>query len=398
MKKVKRITSLCLATLLMASAFVGCSNNAAGSSAPNSGTSGAGKTGVPSYKIGVLAPITGTNAEYGKGFEVATKMAVDEINAKGEMNLELVVKDSKGDTKESADLARQFGDDSSIMAIVGDFSSSCCMANAPIVDEAGIVQLSPTASNPNYASMSKYCFSIMGRQDGEAPFFSTYLLKKYAGASNIGLIWVNSDWGKSAHDNFSKQAKADGLNIVADVNYVADEKDFSSAIAKLRSANPDHIVIMDQGAVATIINQIAAANWTNVKITTLGPGTSPQLLSLTGKNSEGLLQSTPFMLDDTNAETKKWADEFAAKAGFAPTVHPACAYDCVKLIEAAIKASGSTVTRDSIRDNLQNIKDFVGLTGPIKFNKDGDITRKYLIVAVENGKYVKKTDYDYATK
>lgn len=385
---MKKLIALFLCVLLMLG-VVGCSSN--GNQSVESSSEG-----VKTYKLGILGPITGVNAEYGKGFEVAAQMAVDEINAKGEMKLELVVCDSKGDTKESADLARQLGDDESILAIIGDFTSSSCMANAPIVDEAGIVQLSPTASNPDYAAMSDYCFSIMGRQDGEAPFFSTYLLKKFAKAENVGLIWINSDWGKSAHDNFVKTAEKDGLNIVADVNYIAEEKDFSSAIAKLRSANPDHIVIMDQGAVPTIINQIAQAGWKDVKITTLGPGPSQQLLELCGENAEGLLLSTPFYIDETNPEAVKWADEFKERAGFAPTVHPACAYDCVYLIEAAIKASGDNVTRDSIRENLQKLKGFVGLTGPIEFNPDGDITRKYLIIGVENGKYVKKTDYDFA--
>jgi branched-chain amino acid transport system substrate-binding protein len=392
MKKTKKLLALSICALVTASVAAGCSNKSnTTSSTPNTNT-------VKTYKIGLLAPITGTNAEYGKGFQVATKMAADEINAKGEMKIEIVAKDSKGDPKESADLARQFGDDKSIMAIIGDFSSSACMANAPIIDEAGIVQLSPTASNPAYASMSKFAFSIMGRQDSEAPFFSTYLLKKYSNAKNIGVIWINSDWGKSAHDNFKKQAEKDGLNIVADVNYVADEKDFSSAIAKLRSGNPDHILIMDQGAVPTIINQMAQAGWTNVKITTLGPGTSPQILSLSGKNAEGLLLTTPFFIDDSNKRAKDWSDQFTKIAGYAPTVHSACAYDTVYLLETAIKNSGANVTRDSIRDKLQNVKDFVGLTGPIKFNPDGDITREYLIIAVEKGVFVKKTDYDFTTK
>jgi branched-chain amino acid transport system substrate-binding protein len=358
---------------------------------------GAGKAEPQSkvIKVGVMAPLSGTNAEYGKGFQIATKMAVDEINAKGGIQIELVVKDSKGDPKESADIARQFADDKSIMAIIGDFTSSSSMAAAPIVDDAGLVLLSPTASHPNYAGMSKFAFSIMGRQDGEAPFFSTFLLKKFSGAKNIGIIWVNSDWGKAAHDNLVTQAKKDGLNIVTDVNYLADEKDFSSAIAKMRRENPDHVVIMDQGLVPTIINQIAQSGWKDVKITTLGPGTSQQILNLSGKNAEGLLLTTPFLVDPKNKQATEWADKFTKIAGFFPTVHPACAYDTAYLLEAAIKKAGANLTRESIRENLQNLNDFVGLTGPIKFNAGGDIFRKYLIVAVENGKFVQKTDYDY---
>ena len=242
-------------------------------------------------KIGVLAPLTGTNAEYGKGFEIGTKMAADRINAAGGINgrtIELVVKDSKGDQKESSDLCRQFADDEEIMAIIGDFASGACMANAPIVDEAKIVQLSPTASNPDYAAMSDYCFSIMGRQDGEAPFYAKYILNKYMGVKKLGVIYINSDWGKSCFDNFKKQADVEGLEIVEAVNYVQDEKDFSSLITKLKAADPDVICIMDQGAVPQIINQIRGSGWTDIPLTTLGPGTSQQLLDLCGDNAEGL--------------------------------------------------------------------------------------------------------------
>lgn len=349
-------------------------------------------------KFGVLAPLTGTNAEYGKGFEVATQMAVDKLNAAGGVNgykFELVVKDSKGDQKESTDLCRQFVDDENIMAIIGDFTSGACMANAPIVDEAGLVQLSPTASNPNYASMSDYCFSIMGRQDGEAPFFAKYIIKKYMGVKKVGVIYINSDWGKSCFDHFQKKCDTEGLELVVAVNYVQDEKDFSSLITKLRAADPEALCIMDQGAVPQIINQIRGVNW-DVRLTTLGPGTSQQLLDLCGKNAEGLLLSTPFFFDPDNPALVAWKDEFVSKAGFEPTVHPVCAYDCVLMLAEAIKNLGDgKVTRQSIRDSLAKTE-IVGVSGPIKFNESGDITRKYLICGVEGGKYVVKEGFAYA--
>ncbi len=511
-------------------------------------------------KIGVLAPLTGTNAEYGKGFEVGTQMAVDRINAAGGINgrtlelevkdskgdqkessdlcrmfaddqevmaiigdfasgacmaingrtLELEVKDSKGDQKESSDLCRMFADDQEVMAIIGDFASGACMANAPIVDEAGVVQLSPTASNPDYAGMSEYCFSIMGRQDGEAPFYAKYIvvqlsptasnpdyagmseycfsimgrqdgeapfyakyiLNRYMGVKKLGVIYINSDWGKSCFENFKAQCDVEGLEIVEAVNYVQDEKDFSSLITKLKAANPDVVCIMDQGAVPQVINQIRgsgwtdipitklkAANpdvvcimdqgavpqvinqirgsgWTDIPITTLGPGTSQQLIDLCGENAEGLLLTSPFFFDPDDADLVAWKDEFVQKAGFEPTIHPVCAYDCVNLLAEAIKACGDNVTRQNIRDNLakvelegvsgpvcaydcvnllaeaikacgdnvtrQNIRDNLakveleGVSGPLKFNEAGDITRQYLICGVENGQYVIKEDFEYS--
>ena len=42
------------------------------------------------------------------------------------------------------------------------------------------------------------------------------------------------------------------------------------------------------------------------------------------------------------------------------------------------------------------MKGFVGVTGPIEFQPAGDIVRKYLIVGIEKGEWVIKTNYDYA--
>ena len=351
-------------------------------------------------KLGVLAPLTGTNAEYGRGFQVATQMAVDRINAAGGANgrrLELVVRDSKGDPKESSDLARQFADDEEILAIIGDFTSGCCMANAPIIDAAGIVQLSPTASHPDYAGMSPYAFGIMGRQDIEAPYFARHIISRFMGVKHVGVLYINSDWGTACFSNFKAEADRIGLQITSE-NYVQDERDFSSLITRLRSTSGlEAVMIMDQGAVPLIINQIRATGW-SIPLTTLGPGTSQQIIDLCGRNAEGLLLTTPFFFDERDAELMSWRNEFVSKTGFEPTIHPACAYDCVGLIAAAIEACGNNaVTRRAIRDNLEKVN-FTGVTGPIKFNRDGDVNRQYMICGVEGGKYVVKAGFEFANQ
>ncbi|QUH26445.1 ABC transporter substrate-binding protein [Serpentinicella alkaliphila] len=387
---MKKLIYVLVMILILSSFMVGCAKK------PPSTT---GPVEEVIYKFAVFAPITGNYAEYGKGFEVATQMAVDEINGSGGINgakIELQVFDTKGDPRESADIARRVAEDKSVLAVIGDFTSSNCMANAPILGEAGIVQLSPTASHTDYAGMNEYMFSIMGRQDGEAPFFSSYLLQKYKGAKDVAVIHINNDWGKSAFDNFSRQAKIDGLNVVAAENFVEGERDFNSLLTKVRAQNPDTVaLIMHANDVALVANQIAQMGW-DVDITALGPGTSMQIIELAGKNVEGLLLSTPFFITEENEQA--WATEFKKRANFQPTVHPACAYDTVYLLKAAIENISGEVTRDGIRENLQNLKGFVGLTGPIEFNPAGDITRSYLVMEIVDGAFVQRTDFDYAKK
>lgn len=387
--KMKRPISILIAVLMITTFLVGCGSD--------DGDSGNGEDSDV-YKFSVLAPITGEYAEYGKGFEVATQMAADEINEAGGVNgknIELKVYDTKADPTESADIARRVAEEKDVLAVIGDFSSSAAMANAPILGEAGLVQLSPTASHTDYAQMNEYMFSIMGRQDGEGPFFSTYLLQKYSGAKDVGVIYINDDWGQSAHDNFMSQANEDNLNIVSEESYGGGEKDFTSLLTKVKDKNPDTLaLLMHANDVAIIANQVNQMGW-DVKLTALGPGTSMQIIELAKDNVEGLLLSTPFHISEENEEAWAWSEEFKERAGFEPTVHPAVAYDTVYLLKAAIENIDGDVTRDSIRDELQGLEDFVGLTGPITFNEDGDITRKYLIMEIEDGKFVQKTEFDY---
>ena len=385
---MKKMLSSLVAMLLSVSLLTAC--GAAGSNAPGGGE-------ADSVKVGVLAPLTGANAEFGKGFEVAMTMAMEEVNAAGGINgktLELVFQDSKGDAKESSDLCRQYVDNEDIVAVLGDFTSTACMADAPIVKEAEMAILSPTASNPAFTEMNDCTFGIIGKQDADSRYYAHYVLQEYAGADNVGIIYIESDWGNAAMSYFVDEAGKIGLNIVEMASFVQDEKDFSSIITKMKAANPDHIAIMDQGATSQIINQIRTSGW-DVSLSTNGPGTSQQLIDLCGENCEGLLLTTPFFFDPENEKEMAWRDEFTERAGFAPTVHSVNAYDCALLISEAIRQCGDDITRENVRDKLAAIDFSGGLTGQIKFDETGSLDRRYIICEIVDGEYVKRAGFDY---
>lgn len=390
---MKKLLCMLLALSLTLMVFAGCSKPASS----DGGAGSAAGTQPQSIKVGVLAPLTGTNAEFGKGFEVAMTMAMEEINAAGGINgrmLELVFQDSKGDAKESSDLCRQYVDNEDIVAVLGDFTSTACMADAPIVKEADMAILSPTASNPAFTEMNDCTFGIIGKQDADSRYYAHYVLQEYAGVDNVAIIYIESDWGNAAMSNFVDEAGKIGLNIVETASYVQDEKDFSSIITKIRAANPDHVAIMDQGATSQIINQIRASGW-DVSLSTNGPGTSQQLIDLCGENCEGLLLTTPFFFDPDSEKEMAWRDNFTDRAGFSPTVHSVNAYDCALLIAEAIRQCGDDVTRVKVRDNLAAINFDGGLTGQIQFDETGSLDRRYIICEIVNGEYVKRAGFDY---
>ena len=395
---MKKAIALLLAAFLSLSLLAGCGDNTSQNNQPNNNPSNnqqdQNQGSTDPILVGVLAPLTGTMAEFGTTYQVAMTMAQEEINAAGGINgrpLELQFQDSKGDQKESADLAARFVDNDDIVAILGDFSSGCAMAAAPVCDEAGCVLFSPTASNAAFAPMSPYCFQIAGRADVEGVFAAEYLVHKYTGAQKVGVLYVNTDWGKGTFDNFAIGANNCGMEVVAEA-YAEGESDFSAVITKIRAANPDYALVIDN-APYNAINQIRNAGW-DINIAMVGPSTSLQVIELCGENCEGAITTVSVFYDPSDPVRGPFAEEFTSRSGFSPTVMAGFAYDGVKILAEAIAACGDNITRDAIRENLAKT-DGEYLTGPIDFTEDGDIMRSYLICAIENGEYVIKKGYDF---
>jgi len=401
MKRFLALT-LALATLLLCA--VGCAPTGSSDPTPTPGGSGNGtnppvEANKDPIRIGLSTPITGSLAENGIGTQVAVEMAVEEINAAGGINgrkVELEIQDSKSDPTQAAQIATIFTEDESILAEIGDFASGACIAAAPIYQDAGMVQLSPTASNPDYTLQGDYMFSIFGKTTDEGKFIADYLLKKYMQAENVAVIYVNSDWGVEAYDILSGYCKENGVNIVSSETFFEGEKDFNAILTKVRQTNPDTVMLMmsyDSGAVA--IKQIRQMDW-DVKVGISGLAYSEQLITLGGEDCEGVLSEIGFVIDETNPEMMAFATEFEKRAGFAPNMMMTCAYDAMNMLAKAIESCGDNVTRAAVRDALYELEGFEGLTGPKVFNEDRTITqRNFKIVTIEDGKWKVLTDSDY---
>lgn len=339
-------------------------------------------------KLGGLAPITGDYAEYGEGFELSFRKAVEEINAAGGVNgctFEIEIRDTGGDAAKATTIAEAFAEDDEVMALLGGFSSGECKANAQICDSYGILQLSPAAAAPDYAAMSEYFFSIIGRQEEEASVLVRNVMKGRLGAGKAAVICIDNDWGLSLLEDVRAQAARENVELAIET-YSPVEKDFSSLIARMQTENPDVLLVIDPGdSAAAVFNQADAAGW-EIQHVALGPGTSGQVVKrLTDKNN--LLVVSPFFPGSENERLNAWAEWFESEAGTAPAIHSACAYDCVYLIAEAVKNIDGEVTRDALRDALADLPEYEGITGAIKFERDGDIKRNYMVCGLESGEW-----------
>ena len=346
-----------------------------------------GLSAEPIY-IALSAPLTGTYAEYGQNFKKAMTLGLEWFNADGGINgrpIELVIGDSKGDPKESAALAQKFTSDKRIVAELGDFTSTCCLAAQPIYKRAGMVQLSPTSSHPSFAPGSPWSFGIIGTQAGEGPFMARYA-KETLGKKKMAVLHINNDWGIVAKDMFVKGAKAIGSEVVAVEHYFEEERDFTGVLTKLRGMKPELIYICSMYNDAALISkQREKLGWTDVSV--MGPGSlySPKLIEIGGDAVDSLYTSSLFFPKDPRPEVQKFVKGFEAKYGATPNLFAAIAYDAFNLLAATIQKAGTD--RKAIRDELAKTKDFPAVAGNITFTEHGDVVKEYRKLVIRNGQF-----------
>ena len=193
-------------------------------------------------------------------------------------------------------IARKFVADERIVVEVGDFSSAASMAASPIYQAAGLVQFGFTNSHPDFTKGGDYVWSNAVNQKDEMPLLADFL--RDLGLKKVAVLYINSDWGRTAKDLLVEAVNERGGEIVGAEGYLADEKDFRSAIVRLRGANPDSIALISyypDGAQLT--RQIRQAGVTQ-PIVAGGSIYSPKFLELGGEAVNGVLTTVPFFPDD----------------------------------------------------------------------------------------------------
>ncbi|SIQ34498.1 ABC transporter substrate-binding protein [Halanaerobium kushneri] len=345
-------------------------------------------------KIGLSAPITGNYAEFGENFQYSVEIAADRINANGGIRgreVEIIVRNSEGKPNVAASIAQEFVQNKEIVAEIGDFTSTSCLAAAPIYERNQMVQLSPTSSHPDFARSGEFMFGIVGTQAAEGPFNAEYIAKEYLGIDSVAVIYINNDWGVSTMENFVAAAEKVGLEVTGTEAFFGGETDFSAILTNVKQNNPEGVYIAAMyNEASQVVNQIDRMEWDVAK---LAPSSvfSEQFLKLSGESGEGLVTNTFFALEDPKEKVQSFIAEFRERADRNPNLHAAVAYDSMMLLADAIERAG--FDRVAIRDALAETENFEGVTGTIEFTDVGDVVRSYMIMEVKDGDWVVQEDY-----
>lgn len=393
MKRRNRVLALLLSLIMMIGLLAGCGGNEGG------GTSGSDESTASAegaIKIAFFAPLTGNMMQYGVSFQNAIQMKVDEINAAGGIDgreVEIVAYDDKGDPKEAVNIANKIVSDPDIEVAIGSFSSSCSMAAAPVLAEAGVMHLGPTASHPDFVNMGDMVFTPAMPMILEGPADAKYVYEK-TGGKDLAVIYLNSDYGVSHSEALKEAYEAAGGKVVAFEEFIPGQtKDFTPIIAKIKQTNPGALfVIADYSDGANIFKQ---AQKLELNCDLIGPGMliKQEFIDVAGDSVDGLLMVTSLPVyseDDCENEDPnkaKFISEYNDKFGVIPDGFPCSAYDCISIITDIIGDVGYDA--EKIAEQFLQLGRYEGVSGNIVLDPETKLAKRDLFVyTIVDGKFV----------
>ena len=343
-------------------------------------------------KIGTANPLTGTQAHLGKDNENGIRMAIDEANAKGisiggkKAKFELLSEDDQADPRQATIVAQKMVD-AKINGIIGHLNSGTTIPASRIYHDAGIAQISPSATNITYTAQGfKTAFRVMANDAQQGKALAEFATK-HLNARKIAIIDDRTAYGQGQADQFEQVAKANGAEIVGR-EFTSDKAtDFMAVLTAIKAKKPELLFFggMDtQGG--PMMKQIKSIGL-DAKFLTGDGSSTPKFIQLAGDAAaEGAYSSLPGVPVEKMPGGKAFADKFTAKYGQIQLYAPYC-YDAVNVMIAAMQKADSAEPAKYLPELAKIEHD--GVTAKVRFDEKGDIKAGFVTVyQVKGGKWV----------
>ena len=354
---------------------------------------GVGIASAETFKVGILCPITGTQAVMSEDLMTGFKLAQEEINAAGGIlgrKVELIIEDTETRPAPGMDAARKLIEVDKVKIISGGFSSGVALPIAKYCQERGILAVFQPPTSPLFRGVGDMIFLTNVLDNYKGKVIADFAVAD-SGKKKYGLMFMNNAFGKALHDETIKNLKGQGAEIVTDVLYELNKVDYKAEIQRLFTKKPEAVIATfyaKEGMVTAKqayemgsldVNQVP---WYIPEMTS-SFATAMKEIPQVVEGIKGLNPLEPGGL---------YVEKFKKKMGRDPiTAYAAMNYDALILIAMAANFAQSDDPQ-KIRDNLWKVDDWYrgqSTGGDKRFDKDGmQGFGQYQKVIIKGGKPV----------
>ncbi len=371
--------------------------------------SGLAQQKLAPYVIGVVTDLTGRMSDMGIANKRGVEIAVEAVNAAGGVNgrqLKIVMYDGESDPSKSVIHTKKVIDvDKAIITTSYNLSGST-MASIQTAEAGKIVLFSASASEKIWIPTKKWIFNVVPRQwEASIPMLIEVLQQK--GAKKISYIYIDTTYGQTGKETFDRAVKEMKFTPAIVEKYAPGTTDVAPQITHIKAAGADGILITGNLADTVMVIKNARDMGFTGPIVSDYAIVGPEFIKLGGKYIEGIVTTSLKALvapelpanDPQKNVAMALYNEYIKRHG-SFSLYAGHMWDQVYLIVEALKKVDPKLdpTKDAdlvkiraqLRDNLEQIKGFVGQNGIFNYSPDnhnGLPPRCYVPVVVEGGKW-----------
>ncbi len=338
--------------------------------------------------IGHAAPLTGPQAHLGKDNENGAIMAIDELNSRGlliagnKVKFVLISEDDQADPKAGTTVAQKFVDQK-VNGVIGHLNSGTTIPASRIYSDAGIPQISGSATNPTYTQQGfKTTFRVFANDvhQGQAlAQFATQTLK----AKTVAIVDDRTAYGQGLADEFKKAAEAGGAKIVAQEFTNDKATDFKAILTKIKASNPDVLFFsaMDaQGGPA-----LKQARELGLKAAFLigDGGCTPEFIKLAGNAAEGQYCSLPGVPLEKMPGGTVFKEKYKQRYNQQIQLYAPYVYDAVMVMADSMQRANSAEPAKYLPEIGK--AQYQGVTAKIAFDAKGDLIAPAVTIYQDKG-------------
>ena len=373
----KKLLAMLLA-LSMVFALAACGSGgdepSTGSDAPDGGD----VSSEGAIKIGMIAPMTGSNAAYGNSMLEGVQLTIDEINAAGGIlgqQIELVSADDRGDPTECMNAFNTMVSEG-IKYVIGSATSGATSANTSMANEEGVILITPSATADSITTEDDYVFRACFKDSLQGDIAAAFVAEQ--GITKVGTIMCSADtYSKGLVDSFTAACEKRGIEVAAaESTATMDAQDFTNQFTAMVNADVELVyAIYYYDAVGPfLVTQARAAGFDGIIMGADGYDGALDYVSEGVDYSafNNVVYTNHYDATDSSPVVQEYVTAYEAEYGTMPLCFAALASDCMMMFQTAIDTAGSADDVEAVRDALADTSVvYEGITGTFSLDETG---------------------------
>lgn len=316
--------------------------------------------------IGMAGALTGPNAALGLNILYGATVAVDAFNA-ANPGCQVAIKqfDTEGDPQKATQVAPQIVNDASVLGLLGPAFSGETAATGDVFNQAGLLSLTASATNPDLTKNGwTNFFRGLANDAVQGPAVAKYMVDTL-GYESVCVVKDNSDYGIGLADEITS-GLGDAANADCAAEVKSGDKDFSATVQIVAGAEADAIFYAGYYAEAAPFVQALRDGGVDVPFVSADGTNDPQFVQQAGSASKDAILSCP-----CGPAPDDFAATYEDTNGQAPGVYSVEGYDLATIMLTGI-ASGIT-DRAGLIDYVKSY-DGEGLARTYQWDDTGELS------------------------